>query len=57
MIETPHILIVDEMRRGKAPTDAGLEACRRIPAHTLEARLRNKRGLPHFNVHFYIVNR
>jgi N4-(beta-N-acetylglucosaminyl)-L-asparaginase len=50
-------LIVDEMRRGKAPKDAGLEACRRIQANTIEARLRNKRGLPNFNVNFYIVNR
>ena len=50
-------LIVDEMRRGKSPKDAGLEACRRIQANTIEARLRNQRGLPNFNVNFYIVNK
>jgi N4-(beta-N-acetylglucosaminyl)-L-asparaginase len=50
-------LIVDEMRRGKSPKDAGMEACRRIQANTIEARLKNKRGLPNFNVNFYILNR
>jgi N4-(beta-N-acetylglucosaminyl)-L-asparaginase len=50
-------LIVDEMRRGKSPKDAGMEACRRIQANTIEARLKNKRGLPNFNVNFYILNK
>jgi N4-(beta-N-acetylglucosaminyl)-L-asparaginase len=50
-------LIVDEMRRGKSPKDAGLEACRRIKASTIERRLLNKRGEPNFNVNFYILNR
>jgi N4-(beta-N-acetylglucosaminyl)-L-asparaginase len=49
-------LIVDEMRRGRHPKDAGLEALRRIQANTVEARLKNKRGLPGFNINFYILN-
>jgi N4-(beta-N-acetylglucosaminyl)-L-asparaginase len=50
-------LIVDEMRRGKSPKDAGMEACRRIQANTIDARLLNSRGLPNFSVNFYIVNK
>jgi len=50
-------LIVDEMRRGKHPKDAGLEACRRIKANTIEKRLQNSRGEPNFNVNFYILNK
>ena len=50
-------LIVEEMRRGKHPKDAGLEACRRIQANTIEPRLLNKRGTPNFNVNFYVINR
>jgi len=44
------------MRRGKHPKDAGLEACRRIKANTIEPRLLNKNGGPNFNVNFYIIN-
>ena len=50
-------LVVEEMRRGKHPKDAGLEACRRIQANTIEKRLLNSRGLPNFNVNFYVLNR
>ncbi len=49
-------LIVEEMRRGRSPKDAGLEACRRIQRNTIEQRLLNERRLPNFNVNFYIVN-
>jgi N4-(beta-N-acetylglucosaminyl)-L-asparaginase len=49
-------LIVEEMRHGKAPKDACLEALRRIQASTVEKRLLNERGLPSFNVSFYAVN-
>ena len=34
-------LIVEEMRRGKSPKDAGMEALRRIKANTIEKRLLN----------------
>ena len=50
-------LIVEEMRRGKHPKDAGLEACRRIKANTIAPRLLNKRGEPNFNVNFYVLNK
>src|SRR5687768_13559799 len=49
-------LIVDEMRRGKHPKDAGLEALKRIKANTVK-RLLNDRGEPSFNINFYILNR
>jgi N4-(beta-N-acetylglucosaminyl)-L-asparaginase len=49
-------LIVDEMRRGKHPKDAGLEACRRVQKNTIEKRLLNARGLPNFGLNFYILN-
>ncbi|HEX7089539.1 MAG TPA: isoaspartyl peptidase/L-asparaginase [Longimicrobiales bacterium] len=49
-------LIVEEMRRGRSPKDAGIEACRRIQRNTVEPRLLDERGLPNFNVNFYIVN-
>ena len=50
-------LIVEEMRRGKSPKDAGMEACRRIKANTIDKRLLNSRGEPNFNLNFYIVNK
>ena len=39
-------LIVEQMRRGKSPKDAGMEALRRIKTNTVEKRLLNARGLP-----------
>lgn len=50
------MLIVEEMRRGKHPKDAGMEACRRIQKNTIEKRLLTERGTPNFNVNFYILN-
>src|SRR2546421_1541106 len=49
-------LIVEEMRRGAHPKDAGLQALKRINAHTIEKRLLNKRRTPNFYVNFYILN-
>ncbi len=49
-------LIVEEMRRGKHPKDAGLEALRRIKANTIEKRLLNSKGNPSFGINFYIIN-
>ena len=49
-------LIVEEMRRGKHPKDAGMEALRRIKENTVEKRLRNSKGDPNFYVRFYIIN-
>lgn len=49
-------LIVEEMRRGAHPKDAGMEALKRIKANTIEKRLLNSRGLPNFYVNFYVLN-
>ncbi len=49
-------LIVEGMRRGLSPKDAGMEALRRIKANTIEKRLLNSRGEPNFNVNFYVLN-
>lgn len=49
-------LIVEEMRRGKHPKDAGMEALRRIKANTIEKRLLNKDGNPAFGINFYVLN-
>jgi N4-(beta-N-acetylglucosaminyl)-L-asparaginase len=49
-------LIVEEMRRGTSPKDAGIEALRRIKANQVEKRLLNAKGEPNFNINFYIVN-
>ena len=50
-------LIVEEMRRGSHPLDAGMAALRRIRDNTVESRLLNSRGQPNFNVNFYIINK
>ena len=50
-------LIVEEMRRGRHPKDAGMEALKRIKANTVEKRLLNARGEPNFNINFYVLNR
>jgi len=49
-------LIVENMRRGMHPKDAGLDALKRIRARTIEKRLRNKNGDPNFNINFYALN-
>ncbi len=50
-------LIVEEMRRGAHPKDAGMTALKRIQGNTVDQRLLNDRGLPNFNVNFYILNK
>nr|MDQ6914071.1 N(4)-(beta-N-acetylglucosaminyl)-L-asparaginase [Verrucomicrobiota bacterium] len=49
-------MIVENMRRGMHPKDAGMEACKRIRANTVEKRLLNNRGQPNFNIKFYGLN-
>jgi len=49
--------IVESMRSGMTPKDAGMAALKRIAANTIEKRLLNNRGQPNFNVTFYIVNK
>ena len=49
-------LIVENMRRGMAPKDAGMEALKRIRANTIEKRLLDSKGAPRFQIQFYILN-
>jgi N4-(beta-N-acetylglucosaminyl)-L-asparaginase len=49
-------LVVEEMRRGASPMDAGLAALRRVAANTVEKRLLNPRGLPAFGLNFYVLH-
>jgi N4-(beta-N-acetylglucosaminyl)-L-asparaginase len=49
-------LIVEELRRGRHPKDAGMEALKRIKAITHEKRLLKRDGNPNFYVRFYILN-
>ncbi len=50
-------MIVEHMRQGMHPKDAGMEALESIRANTVEKRLLNSKGNPQFNVKFYILNR
>jgi N4-(beta-N-acetylglucosaminyl)-L-asparaginase len=49
-------LVVDAMRRGMHPKDAGMEGLKRIRANTVEKRLRKANGDPNFNINFYMLN-
>ena len=49
-------LIVEAMRNGRSPKDAGMDALKRVVGATVEKRLLNERGRPNFGLNFYIVN-
>jgi N4-(beta-N-acetylglucosaminyl)-L-asparaginase len=49
-------LIVENLRRGMSPKDAGMEGLRRIVQNTVERRLLNSRGTPNFGIQFYVLN-
>jgi N4-(beta-N-acetylglucosaminyl)-L-asparaginase len=49
-------LIVENIRNGMHPKDAGMGALRRIKANTVEKRLLNSKGNPNFGISFYILN-
>jgi N4-(beta-N-acetylglucosaminyl)-L-asparaginase len=48
--------IVENMRRGMHPKDAGMDALKRIQRNTIEKRLLNERGEPNFDINFYILS-
>lgn len=50
-------LIVESLRRGMTPKDAGMEALKRIKANTVERRLLNSKGNPNFNIRFFVLNK
>jgi N4-(beta-N-acetylglucosaminyl)-L-asparaginase len=49
-------MIVEEMRRGAHPKDAGLTALKRVAKNTIEKRLLNSKGRPNFGLNFYCLN-
>ena len=50
-------LIVELMRQGMTPKDAGMAALARVRDNTIESRLLNTRGLPNFDLRFFILNK
>jgi len=48
--------VVENLRRGMHPKDAGLEALRRVRANTVEKRLLTKEGNPAFQLNFYVLS-
>jgi len=56
LLSLASFLIVESMRQGMHPKDAGMNALKRIKAQTVAKRLLNSRGNPNFGVNFYIVN-
>ena len=49
--------IIERMRAGRSPKDAGFEALRRVRALTTDKRLINSRGTPRFGLSFYILSK
>jgi N4-(beta-N-acetylglucosaminyl)-L-asparaginase len=49
--------IVHQMALGKSPTDACLDACRRVARMTKVKRLLDEKGRPNFQVQFYATNK
>ena len=50
-------MIVEFMRQGMAPKDAGMAMLERIRANTVEPRLQREDGNPSFDVRFFVVNK
>jgi N4-(beta-N-acetylglucosaminyl)-L-asparaginase len=49
-------LIVEGLRRGMHPKDAGIDALKRVASNTVEKRLLNAKGQPNFGLQFYILD-
>jgi N4-(beta-N-acetylglucosaminyl)-L-asparaginase len=50
-------MVVEYMRQGHSPEEAGLRVLKRIANHTIEPYLLDEKGRPSFNLLFYIVNK
>jgi N4-(beta-N-acetylglucosaminyl)-L-asparaginase len=50
-------LIVEFMRQGMSPKDAGMATLERIASYTIDPRLLNDKGQPDFNVSFYVLSK
>lgn len=48
--------IVEEMRRGAHPKDAGIAALKRVAANTTDKRLLNDKGQPNFGMQYYVLD-
>ena len=48
-------LVVEFLRQGMTPKDAGVAALRRIQSQTIDSRLLTEEGKPAFNVNFYVL--
>jgi N4-(beta-N-acetylglucosaminyl)-L-asparaginase len=49
-------LIVEQMRNGMHPKDAGMAALKRVAMQTKEKRLLNEKGQPNFGLNFYVLD-
>jgi N4-(beta-N-acetylglucosaminyl)-L-asparaginase len=49
-------MIVENMRRGMHPKDAGMDILQRIKKNTIEKRLLDEAGNPNFDINFYMLN-
>jgi N4-(beta-N-acetylglucosaminyl)-L-asparaginase len=56
LVSLSSFAIVEALRRGVAPKDAGMAALRQIVEDTVDPLLLNPRGEPNFNVKFYVLN-
>ncbi len=56
LLSLASFLIVESMRQGMSPKDAGMVALKRIKSQTVAKRLLNSRGNPNFGVNFYVLN-
>lgn len=56
LLSLASFLVVESMRQGLSPKDAGMAALRRIKSQTVAKRLLNSKGNPNFGVNFYAVN-
>jgi N4-(beta-N-acetylglucosaminyl)-L-asparaginase len=50
-------LVVEYMRQGLSPEEAGLRVLKRIAENTIEPYLLDEKGRPNFNLLFYAVNK
>ena len=50
-------LIVEMIRQGMSPKDAGMATLERVRGNTVESRLLNSRGLPNFDLRFFVLNK
>ncbi len=50
-------MVVEYMRQGLSPEEAGLRVLKRISENTVEPYLRDETGRPNFNVLFYVINK